>query len=248
MNHPDVVLYKGQHNKTVKISYSVKKPTSAQIRACFDAQSFPQYGEEYTGWGGFDWTYDVAYHDRYGNYVGGGAYLYPSKAAASGAVTSSRWYDWEQFGRYKAVATVDRDFEVFGVDEDGWDWEHYCQLPDAHYSDTFYFKRATYLGVNVSPEPVRQGRYVTVKGTLKFWNPAYHYGDGATRPLEGKKVKIYFDPAGSRGAVYKGTATVTSKGAFSKKFKQSKSGKWIVKYTGTSTLTSDRAADIVKVK
>lgn len=248
VGHPDVVLYKGQHNKTVKISYSVKKPTSAQVRACFDAHSYPEYGEVYEGWGDFDWSYDVEYHDRYGNDVGGGAFFYADKAGAAGKVTSSRWYDWEAFGKYKAVATIERDFEVQGLDDEGWTWEHYCQLPDARYSDTFYFKRATYLKVNASPEPVRKGRYATVKGTLKFWNPSYDYGEGAVRPLKGKKVKIYFDPSGSRGAVYKGTATVTSKGTFVKKIKQKKSGTWIVKYAGTSTLTPDRATDAVRVK
>ncbi|WP_402469105.1 hypothetical protein [Isoptericola aurantiacus] len=248
VKHPDVVLYKGQHNKTARISYSVKKPTSAQVKACFEAESYPEYGEVYTGWGEFDWSLDVEYRDRYGNYSGGGAYLYSGKAAASGKVTSTRWYDWDGFGKYKAVASITRDFVVYGIDDDGWEWEHYCDLRDATYADTFFFKRATYVAVNASPEPVRAGKKVTVKGTLKYWNPDYNYGDGAKRPLKGKKVKIYFDPAGPKGPVYKVTASISSKGSFAKTLKQRRSGTWIVKYAGTSTLTSDRATDYVRAR
>ncbi|NOV98928.1 hypothetical protein [Isoptericola halotolerans] len=248
VDHPDVVLYKGQHNKTVRVSYSVKKPTSAQIRACFDAKSYPEYGEVYAGWGDFYWNYDLEYHDRYGNDVGGGLFLYSSKFAASGKVTSPRWYDWEPFGRYKAVAIVQREFDVYGVDEDGDRWDHYCQLPDVRYADIFSFKRASYLRVDASPEPVRKGAVVTVKGTLKYWNPVSDYGKGAIRPLQGKKVKVYFDPSGPRGATYQGSATVTSKGTFTKRFTQKKSGTWIVKYAGSQTLTSGRATDAVRVK
>ncbi|WP_418276456.1 hypothetical protein ACNHYB_00620 [Isoptericola jiangsuensis] len=248
VSHPDIVLYTGQHNKTAKISYSVKKPTSAQIESCFDDQSYAEWGETYTGWGDFLWSTDVEYFDRYGNYLGGGAYRYSDAHAASGKVTSSRWYDWEGFGKYTARATVSRAFVVHGVDDEGWEWSHFCDLPDLTYSDSFTFKQATYLKVNASPEPVRKGKKVTVAGTLKYWDSDYHYGDGAKRALKGKTVKIYFDPQGAKGPTYKGSAKVTSKGTFSRKFKQTTSGTWIVKYAGTSTLTADRASDAVKVK
>lgn len=248
VSHPDVVLYNGQHNKTAQISYSVKNPTSAQIRECFADESYGEYGEVYTGWGELDWSMDVGYFDRYGNSVGGGAFLYAGKNARSGKVTSTRWYDWETFGRYSARAVVDRDFWVYGVDDEGDTWEHYCTLPEVTYSDTFSFKRNTYLSANATPEPVRKGSYVTVKGTLRYWNPDYRYGDGAIRPLTGRTVKIYFDPSGSKGPVYKGSAKTSSKGTYAKKLKQSTSGTWIVKYAGSSTLVAKQAKDSVKIR
>ncbi|MCK9793065.1 hypothetical protein M1843_04805 [Isoptericola sp. 4D.3] len=247
VSHPDVVLYYGQHNKTANISYSVKNPTSAQIQTCFAEESYPEYGEVYTGWGGLDWAMDIGYHDRYGNAVGGGAFLYSGEDARSGKATSTRWYDWEEFGKYTARATVERSFEVY-VDGDYGSDTLYCELPDATYSDTFYFKRNTYLSANASPEPVRKGTYVTVKGTLRYWNPDFNYGDGAIRPLSSRTVKIYFDPAGTKGAVYKGSAKTSSKGVYSKKLKQSTSGTWIVKYAGSSTLVAKEAKDAVKVR
>ncbi|MFD6136310.1 hypothetical protein [Isoptericola sp. NPDC060257] len=248
VSHPDVVLYNGQHNKTAKITYSVKNPTSAQIHECFADESYPEYGEAYTGWGELDWSMDIGYYDRYGNSVGGGAFLYSGKNARSGSVTSSRWYDWEDFGRYSARAVVDRSFSVYGVDDEGYTWEHYCTLPERTYSDSFSFKRASYLSANATPEPVRKGSSVTVKGTLRYWNPDYHYGEGALRPLTSRTVKIYFDPWGSKGPVYKGSAKTSSKGTYAKKLKQSSSGTWIVKYAGSSTLTAKQATDGVRVR
>ena len=147
--------------------------------------------------------------------------------------TYSTWfYDWDRYGRYVVEAQVsDDDYNVRGT-----------------YRDVFNVKRATYLNVNATPEPVRKGKHVTVKGTAKYWDPSANYGDGKIKPLKSKTVKISFDPAGKKKPVYKGSDKVNRKGIFSRKFRQTTNGTWIVKYAGTSTLTPDTTKDYVRVK
>ncbi|GII98135.1 hypothetical protein CLV28_1436 [Sediminihabitans luteus] len=98
----------------------------------------------------------------------------------------------------------------------------------------------TRLTVNASPEPVAIGGTVTVAGHLKYTK---HGRLIAPTP---KTVSVYFDPAGSAGAVRVGSVRTTSSGAYSFKHSQSRSGTWIVKYAGASNLTSDRASDYVE--
>ncbi len=176
-----------------------------------------------------NWEIDTEVVDPRGNFFDW-TYDDGSKPATR---TYSMWIDnYDRYGRYVAEATVtDDDYIVRGV-----------------YRDAFYVKRATYLKVNASPEPVKKGRYVTVKGTAKYWSPDASYGSGRIKPLKGKPVKIYFDPAGKKKAVYKGSDKVDSKGVFSRKLRQSTGGTWIVKYAGDSTLTADTAKDSVRVK
>ncbi|MFC8599968.1 hypothetical protein [Isoptericola sp. NPDC057191] len=245
ISHPDVVLYKGQHNKTASASYSVKKPTAAQVDKCFTDNRSP--GDSYLRWDDFFWTMDVEYLDRYGNLASGGDFLYSGTDPASGKTGATRWYEWDGYGRYTVRATVTRSYTIHIDGAYGEDW-YDCTLPDATYSDAFYFKRATYLSTNAAPEPVRKGSYVTVKGSLRYWNPDYSYGDGAIRPLTGRAVKIYFDPTGPKGPVYKATAKTSSKGTYAKKLKQSASGTWVVKYAGTGTLTARQAKDWVTAR
>lgn len=171
-----------------------------------------------------DWYLDFEITDPHGNWFDFGG---DSGDAPTKRTTSSWIYYWDGYGKY----TVDATFYDEGTRE-------------STYRDTFCVKRATYLAVNVTPEPVKKGRYATVKGTVKYWSP----DSGKIQPLKNKKVSIYFDPTGPKKAVYKGSDTVDGKGVFSKKIRQYTKGTWVVKYAGTTGLTPDVARDIVNIK
>lgn len=82
---------------------------------------------------------------------------------------------------------------------------------DTNYNATterfpFRLKRATYVsGFNATPEPVKKGRYLTVKGTLKRadWDRNAYVKYGA----RSQKVQIQFRPKNS--STYKTIKTVT---------------------------------------
>jgi hypothetical protein len=99
-------------------------------------------------------------------------------------------------------------------------------------------KRPSTLTFNASPEPVKKGKKITAAGTLKI--------DG--KVLSQAAVKIYFKAAGAKTYTLKGTATTSSKGAFSKKFTATKTGTWKAVYAGSSTRNGATATDAVKVK
>ncbi|MEU4691876.1 hypothetical protein [Actinoplanes sp. NPDC023714] len=99
-------------------------------------------------------------------------------------------------------------------------------------------KRPSKVTLNASPEPVKKGKKITAKGTLKV--------DG--KVLAGAKVKIYFKKSGAKSYTLKATTTTNSKGVFSKKFTATKSGTWKVAYAGTGTKATASATDAVKVK
>ena len=85
------------------------------------------------------------------------------------------------------------------------------EVNDTNYNTTterfsFTLKRATYVsGFNVTPEPVKKGKYVTVKGTLKRadWDQDKYVSYGA----KSQKVKIQFRAKGT--STYKTIKTVT---------------------------------------
>lgn len=96
------------------------------------------------------------------------------------------------------------------------------------------------LTVNAKPEPVAKGGTVKVAGTLRVKK------SGTWRPAKGRTVVVRFDPAGSRAPYTVKKVTTNSKGAYSLKRTQKRSGTWVVIYRGTSTLRADRATDYVR--
>jgi hypothetical protein len=94
-------------------------------------------------------------------------------------------------------------------------------------------KRATQIRVTASPNPATVGKPVVVSGTLKkldivSWKAAYV-------PAAGARVGLFFDPAGDKPQVYKGSVTVNSQGKFSKTFTASGPGVWRAKFPGTTS-------------
>ncbi|MER5973556.1 hypothetical protein ABT112_28180 [Streptomyces sp. NPDC002055] len=74
-------------------------------------------------------------------------------------------------------------------------------------------------GAGASPEPVRKGRTLTVRGTLQERKPGWK-GYGA------QKVQILFRPKGLQEWSLMGTTTTKSDGSFSKGFTARRDGTW----------------------
>lgn len=128
---------------------------------------------------------------------------------------------------------------------------------DTNYNATterfgFRLKRATYVsGFNVTPEPVKKGKYVTVKGTLKRadWTKGKYVSYGA----KSQRVQIQFKAKGS--STYKTIKTVTlgKKSAVKTKIKVAgavaKDGTYRLAYAGNGTSgASVSVGDYVDVK
>ncbi|MEU8239480.1 FixH family protein [Actinoplanes missouriensis] len=103
---------------------------------------------------------------------------------------------------------------------------------------TLTIKRPSKVTLNASPEPVKKGKKITAKGTLKI--------DG--KVLAGAKVQILFKKSGAKAYAVKATVKTNSKGMYSKKFTATKTGTWKVVYAGSGTKATASATDAVKVK
>ena len=96
---------------------------------------------------------------------------------------------------------------------------------------------------NASPEPVRKGRTITVKGVLKQLTTSWKgYGS--------QKVRILFRQKGSTTWYLKGTTTTTSSGSFSKGFTAEKDGTWVAVFQDADSkhLVSSGREDYVDVQ
>lgn len=131
------------------------------------------------------------------------------------------------------------------------------EVSDTNYNTTterfgFRLKRATYVsGFNVTPEPVKKGKSVTVKASLKRadWDQGKYVSYGAKT----QKVQIQFKAKGT--STYKTIKTVTlgKKSAIKTKIKVAgavaKDGTYRLSYAGNGTSgASVSAGDYVDVK
>lgn len=104
---------------------------------------------------------------------------------------------------------------------------------------TAYNTRVT---VNAKPEPVAKDRTITVTGTLRY------YRDGRWRVTPTTRVlTVVFDPSGSAGPRQVATVRTARDGSYTRAFTASRSGKWTVKFGGSSSLQPHSASDAVCV-
>ncbi|MFE2291308.1 HtaA domain-containing protein [Streptomyces sp. NPDC059452] len=97
-------------------------------------------------------------------------------------------------------------------------------------------------GFNASPEPVRKGRTITVKGTLNSL-------DGKWKKTSGQSVNILFQAKGSKKWTKLATVRTNSKGVFTKGFTAKKDGTWKAQFKATSArLGSTSVGDYVDVR
>ncbi|MEV5573520.1 hypothetical protein AB0L06_26045 [Spirillospora sp. NPDC052269] len=97
-------------------------------------------------------------------------------------------------------------------------------LGPAYFVDARY--RTAISSFNASPEPVKKGRTLTVKG--RFTRQI-----GTWRPGVGALLTIYFKPSGSSRWKAMGTTRTYRDGWFSKNFKASADGTWAAAYAGS---------------
>ncbi|MER6023163.1 HtaA domain-containing protein [Streptomyces anulatus] len=88
--------------------------------------------------------------------------------------------------------------------------------------------RTAVSGFNASPEPVRKGRTITVKGTLRSL-------DGTWKNASGQSVIILFNADGSSKWSKLATVRTNGKGVFSKGFTAKKDGTWKAQFKATSS-------------
>jgi hypothetical protein len=132
-------------------------------------------------------------------------------------------------------------------------------------------KGTRFVGFNASPEPVKQGRKLSLQGRLQvaqcygdhhYKDPAYVELDGypsADDCYEGRKywhgwyrlgwqdIDVYFLPKGSHKWRYVDTIETNPDGTFYTKVKALKSGTWGVRFDGNRDLAGSEAYDYVKV-
>ncbi|MFE7480543.1 HtaA domain-containing protein [Streptomyces sp. NPDC057552] len=102
--------------------------------------------------------------------------------------------------------------------------------------------KTSITGFNASPEPVRKGRTITVKGTLNSL-------DGKWKKTSGQSVNILFKAKGSKKWTKLATVRTNSKGVFTKGFTAKKDGTWKAQFKATSArLASTSGGDYVDVR
>jgi hypothetical protein len=108
------------------------------------------------------------------------------------------------------------------------------------YVDVRY--RTWIYSFNASPEPVKKGKTITVKGQL------FRYMDKEL-PGPNAPVSIYFQAKGSSKWTQMATVKTASNGWFSKTFKATQDGTWRAAYNGSAAyLASNKPTDYVDVQ
>ncbi|MWA01510.1 hypothetical protein F8568_014200 [Actinomadura sp. LD22] len=108
------------------------------------------------------------------------------------------------------------------------------------YVDVRY--RTWIYSFNASPEPVKKGKTITVKGQL------FRYMD-KQMPGPNAPVSLYFQAKGSSKWTQVATVKTASNGWFSKTFKASQDGTWRASYNGSAAyLASNKPTDYVDVQ
>ncbi|GES00635.1 hypothetical protein Acor_26990 [Acrocarpospora corrugata] len=133
-------------------------------------------------------------------------------------------------------------------------------------------KGTRFVGFNASPEPVKQGRKLTLSGRLQVaqcYGDHYYKWDRARVELDGSSssgscyesrkywhdwyklgwedIDVYFLPKGSHKWRYVDTIETNPDGTFYTKVKALKSGNWGVRFEGNRDLAGSEAYDYVKV-
>ncbi|WP_432922319.1 hypothetical protein ACQPZZ_24165 [Microbispora sp. CA-135349] len=104
-------------------------------------------------------------------------------------------------------------------------------------------KATRIAGFDATPNPVRKGRTLFLKGRLQV---AFD-GHGRWQWLGSQDVKVYFQSSGSHRWQYVDTVETEGDGDFAAKVRAWKSGTWAVRFDGSRGLKGSEATDYVKV-
>ncbi|WP_285100601.1 hypothetical protein [Promicromonospora sp. MEB111] len=112
---------------------------------------------------------------------------------------------------------------------------------------TMTVKRASSTSVSASAKTFTGPKTITLSGAVR---KVQLVSDTkvANRLSPNTPVKLYFDPAGSRGPVYKKTVKTGSGGTYSTKVGTSISGRWIAEYPGTALQAPSQHAVTITVR
>jgi hypothetical protein len=144
----------------------------------------------------------------------------------------------------KATITIDPREEVF-KNAYADDWKVHAQATGkdgdiyGDYYGTVKMKRATKLDVDASPEPVKKGRTLTVKGKL---TRASWSGTNKYTPYGKRDVKLQFRKKGSSTYSTVKTVKSSSTGALKTNVTASADGYWRWSFAGTSTTAAKNTA------
>lgn len=137
-----------------------------------------------------------------------------------------------------SATTAHADFVQDGTDRPGW-YDVTVELEgriDGYANFYAYRVRAlsflTKRATTARAASSRSGSTVTVSGSLRRIAPIEGGMASAWRGYGGQAVSVWFDPAGTAGRVYKGTAKTTSTGAFTKKLAYPGKGTWSATFSG----------------
>jgi hypothetical protein len=158
------------------------------------------------------------------------------KAGSAGTWTGS---SGARFGAKSALGKGQQVVEV--TDSEG----------NTIYRDTlaFYVRRnVTVSSFNASPEPVRKGSYVTVSGVVKRLTVSSS-GARSYAPYKAHAVSTYFRPLTSKTYTKVGSATTSSTGQVSARYRATVDGCWKVLSVQTSQhVAAWSSADCVDVR
>lgn len=111
---------------------------------------------------------------------------------------------------------------------------------------TIVVKRASSTTVSASPTSFTGPRTITLRGEVRRVQ-LVNGGVPANRLAADVPVKLYFDPAGASGPVYKKEVRTGSDGTYTTSVATSTSGQWIAEYPGTALQAPSRAVVTITV-
>ncbi|MER6978193.1 hypothetical protein [Streptomyces carpinensis] len=195
--------------------------------------------------------------DKYRKVYAGGSLVQRATSAAPGPATVELQYSADGSTNWttrKTVGTViGRYFSMPPLENapvDGYWRLRYAGKPDLAGSTSTRFRLTktvtTVAGFNANPEPVRQGQYLTLTGTLKQRAASAT----AWKPYAAQTVRFYFKPAGTGTSYgYMGSTTTAADGSFSRRFTAKTDGTWQAHFydNGTTHFASRSREDYVDV-
>jgi len=112
------------------------------------------------------------------------------------------------------------------------------------YKNSWVKRAASFSGFDAGPEPVSNGKTITITGTLKraSWTYLKYYGYGS------QSVQLQFKKAGSSTYSTVKTVTSSSSGYLKTTVTASADGTWRFHYAGNSTSSAADAYDYVDVR